>query len=279
MHERELTLTRGPRPGGGHSLATRPATRSLVLWSGGVDSTYTLLRLLLETRDQVFSHHVALQGEEPGDVLHRRTGLESQAIDALRSRIVARARVFRHTVSRVAAGPSAPGGDAALLTFMAARTALALGFSVFDRILVGVNGDRDPGWHPDSAACALRRTRMSRAIRAAYGCDEVPQIYLWEPRPGRQDMLGYLGPELVSLTVSCRRPVAGEAGELEPCGCCARCRERVPESEGAVTTSVTANHANGATGHTRHPFRHLVESQSRRQESPAEAAASGPPGP
>ena len=50
-----------PAPGPG-------STRSLVLWSGGLDSTYSLVRLLASTEDEIYAHHVHLNvRREDGD--------------------------------------------------------------------------------------------------------------------------------------------------------------------------------------------------------------------
>ena len=88
---------------------------------------------------------------------------------------------------------------------------------------------------------------MARALRAAWGCDEVPQIYLWLPRPCTAQMIAMLGPGLLALTVSCLQPVhrqsgdvrnaetdhaadsvpaagAGREGGLQACGRCTKCR-------------------------------------------------------
>ena len=274
-----MTTQLGRATEAGHDIDTAAArtrdrsTRSLVLWSGGVDSSYSLLRVLRETGDEVFTHHVQLLSAGSGGDLPLRVALEGRAIDALREAITQRERHFRHTTSRVDPGLAGAGGGAALLAFMAARVALVSGFTPFDRILLGVNADRDPGWNPDTAACALRRARLAGAIRAAFGCDEVPHVYLWEPRPAKAHMLAYLGQELAALTVSCLTPAAGEAGVPTACGACARCRE-VPLAPGAGLSPMRGN---ARAARTPPLFRHLVESQSKRQESQAAAAASGQP--
>jgi len=278
-----------PRP-------ARRRTRSLVLWSGGLDSTYTLVRLLRETRDVVYSHFVRLPGE--------RFELEEQAIARLRTALAGRVREYAHTASRLDPG-CAPGADAALLAFLAARVAAGLGFTPFDRLLLGVNGDRDPGWDPRTAACALRRARIARAVRAAWGCDEVPQLYLWEPRPLRAQMRRYLGPALAALTVSCTRPMRaeGEGAPLRSCGRCERCREPGPQPDGeapaapalnpaaapplnpAVTPPLDAAAAQAPglapapAARTTPLFRHLVEARSRTPAPPGAAAASDPRAP
>jgi len=268
-----MRTTKAGREAGGVAPPGGRLTRSLVLWSGGVDSSYSLLRLLRETDDEVFTHHVQLLRGSSDGAPPLRGALEGRAIEALGEAITRRERIFCHTTSRVDPGLVGAGAGAALLAFMAARVAMVSGFTPFDRIMLGVNGDRDPGWNPETAACAMRRARLARAIRAAFGCDEVPQIYLWEPRPAKAHMVAYLGHELAVLTASCLRPAPDEHGTPVACGGCGKCRERpVPASAG-----LSAKDRNAKAARTPPLFRHLVELQSKKQESQAAAAASGQP--
>lgn len=275
MSDGSLCPTGRPRVSAdGQSLRAR-ITRSLVLWSGGLDSTYTLARLLEHTCDEVFSHHVQVVRGADDDARHL-ADYQHGALEILRGRLIARARNFEHSVSRVDLGGVAGACvDAALLAFMAAQAARAHAFTPFDRVLLGVNADEDPGWSPDSAACALRRARLARALRAAFGCDEVPHIYLWEPRPEKTAMATYLGRALVPATVSCLRPRVQGAGEAHACGECRKCRARAAWDPWPAT----AASAGGEAARTRLPFRHLAQSPSERRAPAAAASASGPPAP
>lgn len=243
-----LTLNGRPRIRGGGALCARGrVTRSLVLWSGGLDSTYALLRLLRESDDAVFSHHVRIERGARAGAAARRADYEAAAVQRLLAPLQETARPFHHGTSRVDLGglggaACAITGEAALLGFLAAHAAMAHGFTPFDRVLVGVNGDADPGWQPDTAACALRRARLARALRAAWGCDEVPLIYLWEPRPTKAAMRDYLGDAIASRIASCLRPrPAGEDdAALVPCGECAKCAWDARRPPTAATPAPTA---------------------------------------
>ena len=252
-----LTLNGRPRIRGGGALCARGrVTRSLVLWSGGLDSTYALLRLLRESDDAVFSHHVRIDRGARAAAAARRADCEAAAVQRLLAPLQEAARPFHHGTSRVdlrglGGAACAITGDAALLGFLAAHATMAHGFTPFDRVLVGVNGDADPGWQPDTAACALRRARLARALRAAWGCDEVPLIYLWEPRPTKAAMRDYLGDAIASRTVSCLRPRPAGEGDavLVPCGECAKCAwdaRRPPTS--AIPASAAGRGAAAGTG-------------------------------
>jgi 7-cyano-7-deazaguanine synthase in queuosine biosynthesis len=250
----------------------------MVLWSAGVDSTYSLLRLLADTSDEVLTHHVVLAARPGAGEMCSRGRFESAAIDRLRPELVGRARDFVHTVSWLDPGvPREAGLDASLLAFMAARVARQHGFTFCDRVVVGVNGDEDPGWDPESAACALRRARIVRALRAAWGCDEVPQLYLWEPRPSKAAMGAYLGPRIMALTASCRRPEWPAAGgDARACGECAKCRRRERSQAAREPGSRTATLG---AARTRLAFRDLVESRRLAIDTPGEAEAGSCAGP
>jgi 7-cyano-7-deazaguanine synthase in queuosine biosynthesis len=274
--------------------------RSLLLWSGGLDSTYSLVRLLRTTKDQVFTHHVQCRGVDAW-----RGEYERRAIDRLRSVLRNCDRSFVHTRCCLdLLELSGRGIDISLLAFMAGQAAMSHGLTPFDRILVGVNGDRDPGWDPDSAACALRRRRIAGALRAAWGCDEVPQVYFWLPRPSQAEMLSTLGKELRALTVSCLRPSPGPltAGHgagatqtvttnnsrtLHACGECAKCG-RAKRMDSDLSGCVDSRDDDGTGGEisgdaatdaaTRTPplFHHLSQLSNKMQEPHRAAAASDP---
>lgn len=275
MSDGSLSATGRPRASGGGASCRERTTRSLVLWSGGLDSTYALLRLLEQTADEVFSHHVRVVRTADDPAAHA-ARWQADAIARLHGRLVARARNFEHSSSCVDLGGTVGACvDAALLAFMAAQAARVHGFTPFDRVLVGVNADEDPGWAPDSAACALRRVRLARALRAAFGCDEVPQIYLWEPRPDKATMAAFLGRALVPATVSCLHPVVHGGADAQPCGSCRKCRIRARWDPRPVTAPAPS----GEAARTPPRFRHRARLPSRTPAPEGEVAASGPAAP
>jgi 7-cyano-7-deazaguanine synthase in queuosine biosynthesis len=207
---------------------SRRTIRSLVLISGGIDSTYSLVRLLKETQDLVYVHHVNFIGPECGPEF---ANIDSLALSVrepfgwLRTHL----RDFEYSQSLVDLSMFATRArENTSLMYFAAQAAIHYGFSPFDRILLGVNADADPGWHPDSAVYAWRRTLLVRMLRSVWECDEVPHLYFWYPRPSKHAMLDYLPTELAGLTFSCSRPTKDQSGSdsLIPCGSCSRCQWR-----------------------------------------------------
>ena len=114
--------------------------------------------------------------------------------------------------------------------FFAAQVALSYGLTPFDRIVFGVNADIDNDWQPETYAYAFRRLVTVRMLKAVWESDEVPYLYVWNPRPGRSEEMGYLSGEIAALTASCRRPAIEEHGfarpQFQPCGECSGCASR-----------------------------------------------------
>ncbi len=205
--------------------------RSLVMWSGGLDSTYALARLLQETTDEVYAHHIHLNApRDDAKSRSRRCEFEAQAISRLVVPLKSRFRSFEYSESRADLTAFACfARDTTSAMFFAAQLAMSRGFTPFDRILVGVD-DEDPRWRPGTELYALRRMLMNRILRAVWESEEIPYLYVFYPRPSRADAFAYLGQELAPLTVSCRHPEAGGLGfgdhALHPCNACAKCRSR-----------------------------------------------------
>ena len=209
----------------------RRTIRSLVMWSGGLDSTYALARLLEETSDEVYAHHIHLNApRDDSKSRSRRCEFEAQAISRLVAPMKSRYRHFEYTESRadLTAFPCF-ARDTTTAMFFAAQLAMSRGFTPFDRIIVGVD-DEDPRWRPGTELYALRRTLLNRILRSVWESEEIPFLYVFYPRPSRADAYAYLGEDLAPLTVSCRHPEAGGLGfaddNLRPCNACAKCRSR-----------------------------------------------------
>ncbi len=222
--------------------------RSLVLFSGGIDSSYSLLRLLRETRDRVYAHHVMFMGpDKPFNPLDFNGAgpLVRRSLTWMRENL----RVFEYSQSVVdLSGFETRARENTSLMYFAAQAAMNYGFTPFDRIILGVNSDSDPGWNPDSAVYAWRRTLLVRMLRSVWECDEVPHLYFWNPRPSKRAMLGYLPSELAQRTISCSDPGAAQDKSDPPVACnhCAQCRWRArvmrQQSEAEANAPFSATH-------------------------------------
>lgn len=205
--------------------------KSLVMWSGGLDSTYALVRLLTETRDEIHVHHVHCN-VRADDGLHRsrRCEYEAEAIATMTPLLRAQCRPFRYSESRVdLTAFDQFASDVTTMMYFAAQAALTAGLTPFDRIVLGVNADDDWEWRPESAACSLRRLLAAWMLKTVWESDDVPFIYLWNPRPTKREEAAYLSGDVVARTASCREPVpAGAPGTgavgFARCGTCPQCR-------------------------------------------------------
>ena len=206
--------------------------RSLVMWNGGLDSTYTLVRLLRETDDEVIAHHVRyLRARPSSGGADSQSAYQAGAVAELIPELRSRYRPFQYSESRVDLSMlSRAGSNTGVALFVAGQVAINNGLTPFDRILLGVNADRDREWRPHTYACAFRRAIGMRLLRGVWESEEVPFLYLWQPRPTRAEELAYLPEEVAALTACCRQPKTVDRGlsglQAEGCGQCEDCLSR-----------------------------------------------------
>jgi 7-cyano-7-deazaguanine synthase in queuosine biosynthesis len=207
-------------------VAKRPPRRpkSLVMWSGGLDSTYTLVRLLKETDDEVFAHHVHRNARrDDGTDLAATCEYERQAATVMRTYMSEHYRPFTYSESSIdLTAFSAFARDTATSMFFAAQAAMTYQFSPFDRIMIGVNRDEDARWIENTETYKFRRMMVNQMLKAVWESEDVPFFYLWTPRPTKQAEADYLPLELFQLTASCRNP-SREGARWIVCGTCAEC--------------------------------------------------------
>lgn len=206
-------------------------TRSLVMWSGGLDSTYALARLLRETNDDVYAHHIHLNAlrEDDGKSRSRRCEYEARAVSEMLVPLKSGFGAFEYSESRAdLTAFSRFARDTATSVYFAAQLAMSRRFTPLDRIVLGVN-DQDPRWRSGTELYAYRRALLNRILRAVWESEEIPFLYVMDPRPTKLFSMQYLGSELAALTVSCRYPEPGpDPGDddMHGCGRCAKCRAR-----------------------------------------------------
>lgn len=206
-------------------------TRSLVMWSGGLDSTYALARLLRDSDDDVYAHHIHLNAlrEDDGKSRSRRCEYEAQAVSRMLVPLKSEFGAFEYSESRAdLTAFSSFARDTATAMYFAAQLSMSRRFTPFDRIVLGVN-DGDPRWRRGTELYAYRRSLLNRILRAVWESEEVPYLYVMDPRPSKSQAAAYLGHELAMLTVSCRYPEA-DAGfgeeDMQSCGVCSKCQSR-----------------------------------------------------
>lgn len=205
--------------------------RLLVLWSGGVESTSLLLRLLSETNSVVFAHFIEMVNPEG------RGGAETRAIQSLLPRLQSvRPFNFSSSLIRLHDG-QARGWDYAVqypmglfvMDHLRCDAVLRAGCleDDWDHVSDGLGNVRFIRPDPNPGASHLRRAKRLVASLDDGRKPERVAPYLPSYQLPKAKHIEFLG-DIFPLTWSCRRPVAGE----EPCGKCHACLEREAASRG-----------------------------------------------
>jgi len=187
------------------------------MFSGGLDSTAMLVKLLAETDEDLRVHHIRMTNRE------NRAEAEQAAAERIVGWCRERYRPFRYSQSGLDFGElEAIPIDYLCVAFVACQ--VAIDTPGCDRIAVAALA-RDTDIENRSA-------RQRRVFDALYECYRARK--LGEPRvewiypvyhAAKRELAAALPGELLELTWSCRRPVRAAAG-LRPCGACKACLAR-----------------------------------------------------
>lgn len=190
------------------------------MFSGGLDSTAVLARLLTETGDDLRVHHIHMANREG------RADAEQAAVEAIIGWCAAHYRPFRFSQSGLDfGGLEAIPIDFISVAFVACQ--VAIDTPGCKRIAVGTLArDLD---EIKRSVCAEQR----RVFTSMYDCYRrrklgdaemawIYPVYAWS----KPQIAAALPAELRQLTWSCRRPVPAPEG-FRACGTCKPCRGRV----------------------------------------------------
>ncbi|WP_343564321.1 hypothetical protein [Kiloniella sp. b19] len=222
--------------------------KTLVMWSGGLDSTYGVVRLLNETDDEVYAHHMhRVARHDRGDRSSMTCESEAIAIEKMKPFIQEYYRDFHFSESLVDLSDfSAFARDTTTTMFFAAQVAKSFGFTVRDRILFSMNSDEDRDWNPGSEIYSFLRMMNVGLLKNIWRSEDVPYCFLWPEPPSKQEEADYMPYELFCLTSSCRDPLLSPDGHEVKCGRCAECitlrsvrhRELLEKPEASVSSSL-----------------------------------------
>lgn len=180
--------------------------KTLVMFSGGVDSTYVLVKLLRETDDEVFAHHVHLVNYEGRHAVEARRC--RQIIEHCRRTI----RPLHYTESAIDhRGFRFFGIDMISVGFEAGLVAHS---HHIPRWTAGISAD-DQRWDA--------RFRHVEASVAANAFPFAPPQFFLLPQVSKLDEMRYLQPDLLAMTWSCRTPVV-EGDTFLACAECRACQ-------------------------------------------------------
>jgi len=190
---------------------------TLAMFSGGLDSTAMLVKLLEETPDELRVHHVRMANRES------RADAEQAAVEGIVAWCRERYRPFRYSESALDfTALEAIPIDYLCIAFVACQ--VAIDTPRCNRVAVAALA-RDTDIENRSA-------RQRRVFEALYDCYRArklgePQVEWLYPvyHETKQALAARLPRELVQLTWSCRRPLRTAAG-FRPCGTCKACLAR-----------------------------------------------------
>ena len=187
------------------------------MYSGGLDSTAMLVKLLAGSDEELRVHHIRMDNRE------MRAAAEQAAVERIVAWCRSRYRPFRYSESgldfrQLEAIPI----DYLSIAFVACQ--VAIDTPGCTRIAVGsLSRDTD---------IVNRSARQRRVFETLYECyrarklgePEVKWIYpVYEL--SKTEIGALVPPEIRDLTWSCRRPVAVSGG-FKPCGACKACLAR-----------------------------------------------------
>ena len=184
------------------------------MFSGGIDSTAMLVKLLAESTDELRVHHIRMANREGRDAA------EQRAVDSILCYCRAHYRPFRYSESGLDfRSLDAIPIDYLSIAFVACQ--VAIDTPRCTRIAVGsLAADTD---------IANRSARQRRVFDEMYACyrarklgePQVEWVYPVHDIP-KTELAAALPAELLDLTWSCRRPVNG----FRPCFVCKACQAR-----------------------------------------------------
>ncbi len=199
--------------------------KTLVMWSGGLDSTYGLVRLLRETNDDVYAHHISRYAlDDTGKKKTYTAPYEDRAISFMHPILLSRYREFHFDSSSVNLTSFRNfARDTSTAMFFSAHSALSHSFCRKDRILLSMNSDEDKSWNPGSEIYQFLRAYTVRILRLIWGNEDHPQCFLWPYPPTKQEEVNYLPDDIFKFTASCRNPSYDD--EVDTFSSCQRCPE------------------------------------------------------
>lgn len=197
---------------------------TLVMFSGGLDSTAMLLKLLEETQDELHVHHIRMENRQGRD------GAEQRATEQVIAWCRAHCRGFRYSESGLDfRALQAIPIDYLCVAFVACQ--VAIDTPGCDRIAVGTLAvDLDEVRRSVTSA----QRQVFEAMYACYRARKVgePSIEWIYPvyTMGKTEIVLRLPVELREAAWSCRTPVHTSTG-YRVCGQCKPCRKRAEVSE------------------------------------------------
>jgi 7-cyano-7-deazaguanine synthase in queuosine biosynthesis len=203
------------------------ATKSLVLFSGGLDSTYILYKLLSETDDEITA--ITFQRDYDSELYVAYPPLNFLRLPTLIEEL-RKIRNFSHIMKTVTEEEMNPDTDHTY-TYFISYAAPFLNDGTYDRIVTGRTAEQ---WDKkvqvadhktiDGSPTNVAATRLFRKLVTRGEVWNPLQKNVWHQNFNKWHAFYSLPQNLYRLTLSCNRPIAIDDGTWnESCGQCYKC--------------------------------------------------------
>jgi len=193
---------------------------TLLMLSGGADSAAALVKLLTESSEPVFCHHILISDRES----RTRCRAENIACDKVVKYCREHYRGFTYTKSLWNFQLPYFGWNLTLCAFVGARVLRSFPEAGINRFAVGVINEPHTlgGWKERVEEASA--TFHAGLITARLPCR--PRIIWPVGQMTKADVLHFLPPDLRGLVSYCRDPLEESDRTFTPCGKCVSCRTR-----------------------------------------------------
>ena len=199
---------------------------TLLMFSGGIDSTAALVKLLNDTDEHIYAHHIYKFDLESDFHVEAEAMATSKIIPYCQEKY----RPFTYTTSKWEFKLPYFGWNLTLCAFVGAQVIRSVGNQI-NRYAIGTHQDdifMQTG--VDERGFGDGSRRLQEALGVFYACfgtsnrEALPSIY-WPLRDmTRQDVVNSIPKDLLELTWSCRTPLKTETNDFRPCGKCISCK-------------------------------------------------------
>ncbi len=203
----------------GQVVVSRRKQVSLVLFSGGIDSTYTLMSLLADSEDEIVAHHIHLKNREG------RHNAEAAACDAIIRYLKDRHRPFHYVQSGLDRRRfDSFGLDVFSVAFEAGflnrSFSTTRGFPI-DRWTMGFCLEEREERQDDPFRAERFGHILSLIEASSFPLD--PPRFFQLPLLRKKTQIERMGRDLTDLCWTCRTPIAQPDGRFTECGECKTC--------------------------------------------------------
>lgn len=193
---------------------------TLLMLSGGADSAAALIKLLTDSDEPVFAHHIVIHDRESAT----RHKAENLACDRLAKYCREHYRDFVFTKSLWDFPLPYFGWNLTLCAFVGARVLRSFPAARITRYAVGVIDEPHTLGMWEERVEEARATFHAGLITARLGYH--PEITWPVAHMTKNEVIDFLPPEVVEMVSFCRNPIEMWGNRFRPCGKCISCNTR-----------------------------------------------------